>query len=78
MVYSTCSLEPEECERVGEAVLAEVGAKWKQTDAGDLLRALRERGVLQGEFDAVRGGALRTLPGVHPVDGFYARVLTRS
>jgi 16S rRNA (cytosine967-C5)-methyltransferase len=27
---------------------------------------------------AVRDGALRTLPGIHPCDGFYAVVLERN
>jgi 16S rRNA (cytosine967-C5)-methyltransferase len=30
------------------------------------------------EATAVRGGALRTLPGVHPCDGFFAVVLERE
>ena len=79
LVYSTCSLEPEECEQVVESVLAQGGSGWKRLDAGDLLDALRGQGVVKGELrDAVMDGALRTLPGVHPVDGFYAVVLARS
>ena len=65
LVYSTCSLEPEECERVVEA--AAVG--WRRVPAS---------GLLSREFAGmVRDGALRTLPGVDPCDGFYAVVLER-
>ncbi len=79
VVYSTCSLEPEECERVVDALIAETGSAWRRVDTQSLLDELRERGVLQGELkDAVRDRALRTLPGVHAVDGFYAAVLERE
>ena len=79
LVYSTCSLEPEECERVVDAVLAEIGSGWTRIPVEGLLGALRERQIVTSELhDAVQNGALRTLPGVHPVDGFYAVVLERS
>ncbi len=79
LVYSTCSLEPEECERVVDFVLAESVSEWKRVDVSDLLEVLRERDILTGLLPAaVRDGALRTLSGVHPVDGFYAVVLTRA
>lgn len=79
LVYSTCSLEREECELVVETVLAESGPGWERVDVGDLLKALRDRGFVKGEMrNAVRDGALRTLPGVHPVEGFYAVVLARN
>ena len=79
LVYSTCSLEAEECERVVDTVLAEIGSEWKRIPVEGLLDALRECGIVTRELhDAVRNGALRTLPGVHPVDGFYVVVLERS
>jgi 16S rRNA (cytosine967-C5)-methyltransferase len=46
-----------------------------------LIAELREQGVLLDEVNldsAVRDGALRTLPGAHGCDGFYAVVLERS
>ncbi len=71
LVYSTCSLEPEENEEVAAQV------------AGDVAR-LSVAGLLSGlpglrvEPEAViREGALRTLPGVHSCDGFYAVVMER-
>ena len=79
LVYSTCSLEPEECERVVEAVAGDAGVIRVSVDA--LIAEIGEQGILLrgAELDsAVRGGALRTLPGVHDGDGFYAVVLERE
>jgi 16S rRNA (cytosine967-C5)-methyltransferase len=67
LVYSTCSLEPEENERVVDAV---VGRGWRRI----AVEALGVRGVAAG---MVRDGALRTLPGVDACDGFYAVVVER-
>lgn len=75
LVYSTCSLEVEECKGVVDAVLEGAAAGWRRVDVADLLRQIGLAEVLP---HAVRGGALRTLPGVDPVDGFYAVVLERS
>ena len=78
VMYSTCSLEPEECQRVVDAVLADGVSEWTKVDVGELLEQLSERGtMIESLSDAVRDGALRTLPGVHPVDGFYAVMLAR-
>jgi 16S rRNA (cytosine967-C5)-methyltransferase len=79
LVYSTCSLEPEECERVVDAVVGAGGAKRVPVDG--LMGKLREQGIVLhgGELDSmVRDGTLRTLPGVHGCDGFYAAVLERD
>jgi 16S rRNA (cytosine967-C5)-methyltransferase len=65
LVYSTCSLEPEE----NEQVVAAVGQGFGRVSVGEL-PGLRE--------SMLRDGALRTLPGVDPCDGFYAVVLERS
>ncbi len=73
LVYSTCSLEPEECEQV---VGAMKGVRRVAVDG--LLEGLVAAGVLKESMgSAVRDGALRTLPGVHGCDGFYAVVLER-
>jgi 16S rRNA (cytosine967-C5)-methyltransferase len=79
LVYSTCSLEPEECEGVVEAVVSSAGMRRVPVDG--LVAELGAQGVLLAgmELDsAVRDGALRTLPGVHGCDGFYAVVLERD
>ncbi len=69
LVYSTCSLEPEENERVVEAVAA--GSRRVALE-----ELLPEIGISAAGL--VRDGALRTLPGVQPCDGFYAVVLERT
>jgi 16S rRNA (cytosine967-C5)-methyltransferase len=46
-----------------------------------LIAELGEQGIFLSGVDlgsAVRDGALRTLPGVHEGDGFYAAVLERE
>jgi 16S rRNA (cytosine967-C5)-methyltransferase len=78
LVYSTCSLEPEENERVVDAVVT--GAEFRRVPVDGLLRSLRASGVLRESVElesAVRDGALRTLSGVHGCDGFYAVVVER-
>lgn len=80
LLYSTCSLEPEE----NEAVLAECLGRTSGFEAvaldGEIARLERE-GVLHAEGtrklreSALRGRFLRTLPGVHPCDGFFAALL---
>ncbi|HTC74188.1 MAG TPA: transcription antitermination factor NusB [Edaphobacter sp.] len=74
LVYSTCSLEPEECERVVEAV----GGVRRVLVDGLLaeLQGILLTGVEVGSMG--RDGALRTLPGVHGCDGFFAVVLERN
>ncbi len=71
LVYSTCSLEPEENERV---VVAEAEG-FGRVSVADLLPGIS--GLVSGGEGMVRDGALRTLPGVDGCDGFYAVVLER-
>ena len=71
LVYSTCSLEPEE----NEQVVTEAGAGFGRVSVADLLSGLP--GLVGTGEAIVRDGALRTLPGVDPCDGFYAVVLQR-
>jgi 16S rRNA (cytosine967-C5)-methyltransferase len=77
LVYSTCSLEPEECEHVVEAVTA--NSNLRHTPIDPLMTHLAES-ILHPSTDlssTLREGTLRTLPGVHPCDGFYATILER-
>jgi 16S rRNA (cytosine967-C5)-methyltransferase len=82
LVYSTCSLEPEENEQVVEAAAS--GAGVRRVSIGPLIARLVEGGVLRQDVasgligSAARDGALRTLPGVHGCDGFFAVVLQRA
>jgi 16S rRNA (cytosine967-C5)-methyltransferase len=82
LVYATCSLEREENERVFEAAIQETGTK--QVSVEPMIGRLVDTGVLSAGVaagliaTAVRDGALRTLPGVHGCDGFFAAVLERG
>lgn len=81
LLYSTCSLEPEECERVIETVTAEPAfeASVRVFPLQPVLDSLKGRDILRGPLqEAVRGNFLRTLPGVHSTDGFFAALLGRT
>ncbi len=77
LVYSTCSLEPEENEQVVAACLQGSGFKLIP------IRAELERLQLSGDLvwqnidSLVSGDFLRTIPGVHPCDGFFAGFLQK-
>lgn len=79
LVYSTCSLEPEECEQVVEKVIGDPGIK--RIPVEGLIHNLADSAVLRedaGLASAVRNGVLRTLPGVQNCDGFFAVVFERD
>jgi 16S rRNA (cytosine967-C5)-methyltransferase len=78
LIYSTCSLEKEENENVLEQVLSE-DHFFQVLDCRAELDRLKTTGDLTWP-DAVvlmRGPYLRTVPGVHPCDGFFAAILER-
>jgi 16S rRNA (cytosine967-C5)-methyltransferase len=102
LIYSTCSLEPEENEQVVDAVLSTPA--FRRVPIDDLLQSLATSGVLREDaalltpptepgaprldsetwvspgqsVSAIRDGALRTLPGIHRCDGFFAVVIERT
>jgi 16S rRNA (cytosine967-C5)-methyltransferase len=78
LIYSTCSLEREENEDVMERALAG-DAAFHTLDCGAALDRLRASGELvwNDQTSLTRGWYLRTLPGVHPCDGFFAALLER-
>jgi 16S rRNA (cytosine967-C5)-methyltransferase len=78
-VYSTCSLQKEECEAVVEEVLHDEG-DYVLRGCRDELERLRADGELAwSDIDSLLSGKfLRTIPGVHPCDGFFAAVLERQ
>ena len=84
LIYSTCSLESEENEEVIERVLAAEGARensgFRLLDCRAELQRLKDEGELMGaDISSLTSGPyLRTLPGVHPCDGFFAAILQKS
>ena len=82
VVYSTCSLEPEENEQVVAATLAE-NADARQHSLMPSIDALLSRGVLTADgADRLRNcvtteGALRLLPGALQTDGFFVALIER-
>ena len=83
LLYSTCSLEPEE----NEAVIAEIMAKhpgFRLLSVEEEIEKLFRANVIHAEGfaalrqHAVRNGFLRTLPGITQCDGFFAAIFTRE
>lgn len=83
VVYSTCSLEPEENEQVVAAVLAE-NAKARQVSVLGCIEETHHAGVLASSAaERLAGcvtpaGALRLLPGAFGTDGFFVALLERT
>jgi len=79
IVYSTCSLEKEENSAVVEKAMR-VDTAFRVLDCRSELERLRSQGELQWEdIDSLASGPyLRTIPGVHPCDGFFAAILQKS
>ncbi len=83
LIYSTCSLEPEENESVVDQALEEEKGfrlqPWREQ-----IRTMESEGVLfSGAADRlfpnqVRDHYLRTFPGLYPGDGFFAACLVRK
>jgi len=78
LVYSTCSLEPEENEQVVSACL-EGTSGFSLVPVRQELERLQQSGdLVWKEIDSlIRGDFLRTIPGVQPCDGFFAAILQK-
>jgi 16S rRNA (cytosine967-C5)-methyltransferase len=83
IVYSTCSLEPEENEQVIAAVLSE-NQTARQLSLADRIAALAKAGILTSPAAArlhdylTPDGALRLLPGALPTDGFFVALIEKN
>jgi 16S rRNA (cytosine967-C5)-methyltransferase len=79
LIYSTCSLEKEENEDVIAHALSE-NSSFSVLDCQSELETLKTKGALTWPDPAslTRGPYLRTIPGVHPCDGFFAAILGRK
>jgi len=79
LVYSTCSLEPEENEQVITACL-HGASDFRLVPMRAELARLQESGELvwKNIDQLISGDFLRTVPGVQPCDGFFAAVLEKN
>jgi len=79
LVYSTCSLEREENEAVVDAAI-DGTTDFKVVDCRRELEQLRQSGELcwQDIASLLAGPYLRTIPGEHPCDGFFAAMIERA
>jgi 16S rRNA (cytosine967-C5)-methyltransferase len=82
VVYSTCSLEPEENEQVVAAVLSEskdarivsLKSRIEELRGGGILTASGAENLLHG---ITAEGVLRLLPGVFESDGFFVAMIEK-
>jgi 16S rRNA (cytosine967-C5)-methyltransferase len=79
LIYSTCSLEPEENSQVIEKALAQ-HSSYSVIDCRNELQRLKENGelIINDLESLLDGRYLRTIPGVHHCDGFFAAILERG
>jgi 16S rRNA (cytosine967-C5)-methyltransferase len=79
LIYSTCSLEPEENEAVIEQAL-HANSSFRIVDCQEELLRLQQEGqlVVENVSSLTHGPYLRTIPGVHACDGFFTAILERN
>lgn len=79
LIYSTCSLEREENEDVVEKTMAE-NHSFRLLDCRTELEHLKANDELTwpDPVSLTSGPYLRSIPGVHPCDGFFAAILERE
>jgi 16S rRNA (cytosine967-C5)-methyltransferase len=83
LLYSTCSLEPEENESVVGEILEKrsefhLASMEEQAARLTVEGAIHAEGIERLKTHAIRDGFLRTLPGTLHCDGFFAAILTRG
>src|SRR5256886_7582011 len=78
LVYSTCSLEQEENAEVVEAALADDPSIQLIECRSELERLRADGNLAWTDLDSLTiGPYLRTIPGTHPCDGFFAAIVER-
>ena len=83
LVYSTCSLEPEENQEVVQQCL-EAQSDMRLLPMAERIEALERAGAVHAggaarlRAHALRGDFLQTVPGVQRCDGFFAAMFTRG
>lgn len=83
VIYSTCSLEPEENEQVVEAMLAEMGSL-RKIALSQRIDVLRDAGILTSDGSErfseciTADGALRLIPGALGTDGFFVAIFEKA
>jgi 16S rRNA (cytosine967-C5)-methyltransferase len=83
VVYSTCSLEPEENEQVVSAVLADDRNARQISLAAQIESLLRARILTSPGAESLQKcltpeGALMLLPGTFPTDGFFVALIEKT
>jgi 16S rRNA (cytosine967-C5)-methyltransferase len=79
LIYSTCSLEKEENENVIEEILTEEKS-FQLLDCRTELDRLKTAGELNwpDPSSLTSGPYLRTIPGLHPCEGFFAAIVQKK
>ncbi len=83
LLYSTCSLEAEENEAIVSECL-ERQHRFRLVPLSQEITRLEREGIIHAEGarklreSALRGNFLRTIPGIHSCDGFFAALFERA
>ncbi len=78
IIYSTCSFEPEENQDIVEQALSRDPSFQCLSCRDELVKLGEEGEIATDQIDSLLlGSYLRTIPGVHSCDGFFAAILAK-